>query len=75
LLDAEWIAPENLRIVTWDEGVTRVRPLGVASIEALKNHLMGAGEQLRSNALRADEQPLFLEGELDQIQLFEPLGL
>ena len=75
MLDAEWIAPENLRIVTWDEGVTRVRPLGVASIEALKNHLMGAGEQLRSNALRADEQPLFLEGELDQIQLFEPLGL
>jgi len=44
-------------------------------IEALKNHLMGAGEQLRSNALRADEQPLFLEGELDRIQLFEPLGL
>jgi len=75
LLDAEWIAPENLRIVTWNEGVTRVRPLGMASVEALKNHLMGAGEQLRSNALRADEQPLFLEGELDQIQLFEPLGL
>ncbi len=72
LLDAEWIAPENLRIVTWAGGVTRVRPLGAASIKALKGHLMGAGEQLRSNALRPDEQPLFLEGELDQIQLFEP---
>ena len=35
---------------------------------------MGAGEQLQSNALRPDEQPLFLEGELDQIQLFEPQG-
>ena len=74
LLDAEWIEPENLRIVTWAEGVTRVRPLGAASVKALKSHLMGAGEQLRSNALRPDEQPLFLEGELDQIQLFEPQG-
>lgn len=71
LLDAEWIEPEHLRIVTWAEGVTRVRPLGAASVTALKSHLMGAGEQLRSNALRPDEQPLFLEGELEEIQLFD----
>jgi predicted ATPase len=71
LLDAEWIAPENIRIVTWAEGVTRVRPLGAASIKALKDHLMGAGEQLRSNALRPEDAPLFLAGELDQMRLFE----
>jgi predicted ATPase len=72
LLDADWIAPENLRIVTWSEGVSHVRPLGPASVKALKDHLMGAGEQLRSNALVPDEYPLFEEG-LDQMQLFEDL--
>lgn len=75
LLDADWIAPEDLRIVTWAEGVTRVRPLGSASVTAIRSHLMGAGEQFRSNALRPDERPLFLDGELDQIQLFETAGL
>jgi predicted ATPase len=69
LLDADWIEPENIRIVTWGEGVTRVLPLGAASVKALKEHLMGAGEQFRSNALRPDEYPLFEEGNLDQPEL------
>lgn len=69
LLDAKWIRPENLRIVTWKEGVTRVCPLGKASVKALQDHLMGAGEQLRSNALRVDIQ---IFGEDDgQLELFE----
>jgi predicted ATPase len=72
LLDADWIAPENLRIVTWSEGVSHVRPLGPASVKALKEHLMGAGEQLRSNALNPGEYPLF-EDRLDQRDLFEEL--
>jgi len=73
LLDAKWIRQENLRIVTWKEGVTRVCPLGKASVKALQKHLMGAGEQLRSNALRADEVDIFGEGDDQQLQLFEEL--
>jgi hypothetical protein len=52
LLGAKWIQPENLRVVTWERGVTQVLPLGEASVGALKDHLMGAGELLRSNALQ-----------------------
>ncbi len=73
LLDAKWIRPENLRVVTWKEGVTQVRPLGQASVKALQGHLMGAGEQLRSNALRADEVDVFAETDDNQLQLFEEL--
>lgn len=71
LLDAKWILPENLRIVTWSEGVTQVRPLGKASKTALQDHLMGAGEQLRSNALRAEEVDVFAETDDQQMELFE----
>jgi hypothetical protein len=73
LLDAKWIRPENLRIVTWKEGVTRVCPLGKASVKALQEHLMGAGEQLRSNALRADEVDIFQDNDDQQLLLFEEL--
>jgi predicted ATPase len=51
LLDAKWIEPENLRVVSWDKGVTQVLPLGESSVSSLRDHLMGAGELLRSNAL------------------------
>ena len=70
LLDAKWNLPEHLRIVTWREGVTRAQSLGEASKKALREHLMGAGEQLRSNALRAEEVDVFAEPN-DQLELFE----
>jgi predicted ATPase len=73
LLDAKWIRPENLRIVTWKEGVTRVCSLGKGSVKALQGHLMGAGEQLRANALRADEVDVFADNDDQQLQLFEEL--
>ena len=57
--------------MTWKDGVTRVCPLGEASVKALRDHLMGAGEQLRSNALRADEVDVFADDQ--QLQLFEDL--
>jgi hypothetical protein len=75
LLDAKWIKPEHLRIVSWVEAGTRVLTLGQASLSAIKDHLMGAGEQLRSNALRAEED----EGHVPQaasarpVELFEEL--
>ena len=53
LLDTKWIAPENLRVVEWDKGATHISGLGEAPIKALQQHLMGAGELLRADALDA----------------------
>ncbi len=55
LLEAKWIQPEQIRVVTCVDGATRARPLRGDTIEAIRSHLMGAGEQFRSNALSADE--------------------
>jgi predicted ATPase len=57
LLDAKWIDDRHLRIVEWTEGATRVAPVTDAARQALHNHLMGAGDLLRSNAL--EPAPLF----------------
>lgn len=69
ILDAGWIEDKHLRIVTWREGATRIDPLADASREAMRQHLMGAGELLRSNALDAD--PLFRSVSDMQGSLFE----
>lgn len=52
LLDAPWISDDNLRVVSWQEGATRITPLGQMPRKALRDHLMGAGELMRSNALQ-----------------------
>ncbi|MBI1826655.1 MAG: AAA family ATPase [Planctomycetes bacterium] len=70
LLDAKWIKDENLRIVSWNEGASRVMPISEATRTAIRDHLMGAGELLRSNALHPQE--LFTK-ELEQGHLFEDL--
>jgi hypothetical protein len=57
LLDAKWIDDRHLRIVEWTDGATRVAPVSEAARKALHEHLMGAGELLRSSAL--DPAPLF----------------
>jgi predicted ATPase len=57
LLDAKWIDDRHLRIVEWTEGATRVAPVTDAARQALHDHLMGAGDLLRSNAL--EPAPLF----------------
>lgn len=70
VLDAKWIRPEHLRIVEWGHGATRVGDLSEATREALRDHVMGAGELLRSNALRPE--PLFQElASPQQASLFE----
>ncbi len=70
LLDAEWIKDENLRIVSWIEGATRISGVSEPTRTALREHLMGAGELLRSNALRPSTQ-LFDEGDLGQRSFFD----
>ena len=55
ILDAKWIEDHHLRIVTWKKGTTRIGPVSEATRGALYEHLMGAGELLRSNALTPAE--------------------
>ena len=71
LLDAKWIQDTHLRIVSWQEGATRISQVSEASRKALQGHLMGAGELLRSNVLEAP--PLFEEVSEAQGRLFEDL--
>lgn len=73
LLDAKWITDHHLRVVEWREGATRVAPVSEATRKALHDHLMGAGELLRSSAL--EPAPLFDdEAKLVQRDLFEDLA-
>ena len=45
----------NLRIASWESGTTRVSAVSPAVRVALREHLMGAGELLRANAMTAAE--------------------
>jgi predicted ATPase len=77
ILDADWIKEENLRIVTWQEGATRVSRLGAAAQGILKDHLSEAGELMRSDLLERD--PSFsmfsdIGSKSAQSELFETLG-
>jgi len=73
LLDAKWITDANLRIVDWQEGASHLLRPSEATCEAMRQHLMGAGELLRSNALHAEE--LFVgENDLRDGNLFENLA-
>ena len=56
ILDAKWIEDRHLRILSWQNGSTRIGRASQAVRSALGKHLMGAGELLRSNALTSDEE-------------------
>ena len=71
LLDAKWIKDQHLRVVAWHEGASHVVPPSDASREAMRQHLMGAGELLRSNALHPQE---IFESAPEQGALFEALA-
>lgn len=70
VLDAKWIQEGNLRMVTLENGVTRVTGLSDFSKNALRDHLMGAGELLRSNSLEPSA-PLFDRLDARQVTLFD----
>jgi len=53
VLDADWLRDEDLRIVTWEEGATRILPLAGGTQEALREHLMSAGNCCVPTRLRA----------------------
>ena len=68
ILDAKWIEDRHLKIVSWEKGATHIDPVSEATRAALREHLMGAGELLRSNALAAAER---LTGTPPNAMLFE----
>ncbi len=53
LLDAKWINDGHLRIVNWEDGVSKINPVSEAVRGIIRDHLMEAGELMRSNALTA----------------------
>ena len=55
ILDAQWIEDQHIRIASWEAGISQIRPVSPAVRETLRERLMGAGEQLRANALWPDE--------------------
>ena len=55
ILDAKWVEDRHLRLLSWEHGSTRIRRVSKAVRSALAQHLMGAGELLRSNALTPEE--------------------
>lgn len=56
ILEARWIRDCHLRIVSWEDGATRVAPVSEATRSALRERLMDAGELLRGNALLGADQ-------------------
>ena len=71
ILDAKWLAEEMLRMVSMENGVTRVSRVSEFSAKAMRDHLMGAGELLRTNSLEPEPAPLFERLTFDQAALFE----
>lgn len=55
ILDAKWIEDQHIRIASWVAGISQIRLVSPAVRETLREHLMGAGELLRANALWPDE--------------------
>lgn len=51
ILDAQWLQDTQLRVVEWEAGASRIASLSGETRAALQEHLMGAGELLRHNAL------------------------
>ena len=56
ILDAKWIRDRHLRLVSWDEGTTRIDEMAPSVKRAMSKHKFGAGELLRSNALDGAER-------------------
>lgn len=69
ILDAKWIEDQHLRVVSWQNGITSVSRVSDMSRRAMQDHLMQAGELMRSEALETD--PLFQDAPEQQANLFE----
>ena len=73
LLDDRSIPPEYILAVMSEGGETRIGPLDAASISVMRDHLFSAGELLRLNQLKPDENFL-REQTAKQVDLFGSLA-
>ena len=73
LLDAKWIEDRFLKIVRSERGATMVSPVSPEVRSSLQQHLMGAGELLRANALTPISSSDFSIREPRQLRLFQSL--
>ncbi|MBI5724395.1 MAG: AAA family ATPase [Planctomycetes bacterium] len=73
LLDAEWIKDSNLRVVSWAAGASHIMLPPESAKTAMKDHLMGAGELMRANALEPAEELFKAQETLGMGALFEEL--
>ena len=55
LLDADWIQSENIRIVEWSNGISKVSTMPEGAAEVIRRHLQTPGELLRAGALSGVE--------------------
>jgi predicted ATPase len=69
ILDAKWIEDKNIRAVLWHEGATQVKEIPQHAKRALQDHLMGAGDLLRAEALEVGSSGQ--EQDRQDIALFE----
>jgi predicted ATPase len=69
LLDDRSIQPEHILAVVSEGGETRIGPLDAASVSVMRDHLFSAGELLRLNQLKPDENFL-REQTAKQVDLF-----
>jgi predicted ATPase len=72
ILDAKWIQDRNIRVVQWNHGETHVEQVPEHAKRALREHLMGAGELLRSEALEVSAPSKRVPSE--DLALFEDVG-
>lgn len=70
LLDRQEVTDRHLRMVEWNKGITRVRPVSEANRRALRKGLTEAGGLLRANALEAAPCS---HGGVDRSDLFQDL--
>ena len=56
VLDAKWIKDHHLRLVSWEDGATRIDRVAPSVGRAMSEQRFGAGELLRSNALNVAER-------------------
>jgi predicted ATPase len=66
LLNAKWIEDRHLRLVSWEDGRSRVRHPSSGVRKVIQENLAGVGELLRSDALDADPEPATAAADLFQ---------
>jgi predicted ATPase len=71
ILDVPWLTEDMLRVATWEQGATTISDLSESSKLAIRKHLMGAGQLLKSNALES-KPPLFER--VQELELFSTIS-